>query len=226
MFTRTRPRFLYAEDDGTGSGATSGPKGDPPKDPDPKGSPPADPPKGDEPKLTQAEVDTMFDREFGKRKAKWEKELTDYAEREGQTEVDRLKAELADRDKALSAKDEAVLTTKVETRAERLATIAGVKPERVDRFLRLVDLSDLDALATDGKPDDDAITKVIGATLEDVPEFKGAGSGKPSSGGGDFGGAGGAPKQWTRADLAKLSTAEFVEHEDEIMEQMRAGSIS
>lgn len=222
MFTRTRPRFLYAPDKGDGSGATN----DPPKG---DGDPPEDQPKGeaaDTPKLTQAEVDAMFDREFSKRKTKWEKDLAAYAEREGQTEVDRLKAEVADAEKATADGYRDVLAERVATRAERAALAAGVKPERIDRFLKVVDLSDLDGLTADGKPDDDAIAKVIGSTLDDMPEFKGADGGKPASGGGDFSGSGGAPKQWTRADVAKLTPAEFDKHEDEIMEQMRAGSIS
>lgn len=176
--------------------------------------------------FTQAEVDALIDKRIARERSKLESDLKTMKDRSDMDEVDRLKAELADRDKALEAKDAANLSGRVETRAERLAIAAGVNPKRVDRFMRLLDLTDLDSLATDGKPDDDAIKALVDAELDATPEFKGAASGATSTPtGADFTGAGGTPKVWTREAIDKLSVEEFEKHEAEITAQMRAGKV-
>lgn len=219
MFIPTSPRFLFAPDKGDGDGTPSDPPaGDPPPPPpDPAGDKTADG------TFTQAEVDALIAKRLGRERANTEKFLKDAAERESLDESDRLKAEKADAEKAADEARREVLAERVSLAAERAALAAKVNPERVDRFLRMVDLSDLDSLTADGKVDADAIAKAVAATLEDVPEF-GAGAPKPP-GGGDFSGSGGAPKQWTRADIAKLTPAEFDKHEAEIMEQMRSNAV-
>lgn len=230
MFTRTRTRFLFAPDDGSGAGSNPPPAND--------GDPPEDPPKandgaendaegsgGDEPRFTQAQVDALIDKRIGRERSKLERDLKAMAERDGMDEAERLKAEKVDAEKAAADARREVLVERVTTRAARSALTAGVKADRVDRFMRLVDLSDLEALTADGKPDDDAITKAVADTLADVPEFAAKAS-QPPTGGADFDGSSGSGKQWTRAEIEKLTPAEFEKHEAEITEQMRAGSIS
>lgn len=222
MQRRFRFPFLFAPDDGGGSGP---PPSDPPSDPPPEDPPPGDPPAGGK-TLTQADVDAMFDREFGKRRAKWEADLKALGERSKLDETERLKAEKADADKAVADARAEALAARIEAGAERAALAAGVKPDRVERFLRLVDLSDVDTLSADGKPDTDAIRTAVDATLSDVPEFAGSASPPPKSAGGDFTGASGGAKRWSREEIAKLSPEEFEKHEAEIMAQMREGGIS
>lgn len=176
--------------------------------------------------FTQAEVDALIDKRIARERTKFESDLKTMKDRADMDEVARLKAELKDRDEALKAKDAAALTGRVETRAERLAMAAGVNPKRVDRFMRLLDLTDLDTLATDGKPDDDAIKALIDAELDATPEFKGASSGNSGTPtGADFTGSGGTPKVWTREAIDKLTPEEFEKHEAEITAQLRAGKI-
>jgi len=88
-----------------------------------------------------------------------------------------------------------------------------------------VDLSNLDDLTADGKVDNDAVKALVESTLADVPEFKGTAASPPPGGSGaDFTGAGGAPKQWTREAIAKLSADEYEEHKEEIFAQLGAGT--
>lgn len=179
----------------------------------------------DEPKFTQADMDAAITKRLARDRAKLEADLKTLKERSELDEVARLKAELADRDTALSAKDRDVLAAKVGTAAERAAVTAGVKADRLERFMAIASIDDLDALTADGKPDTAAITALINKTLADWPEFKG---GKATTTTGtdlsENGGPGGT-KVWTRAEVDKMSVEEFAKHEDEITTQMRAGLI-
>jgi len=208
---------------------------DPPVDPpkDPPADPPADPPKdppADTGKVTftpaqQAHIDGLIAKNTGKAKTAAEKDFKTWLDQQAMSETDRAKAESEGKDKLVEAAKLEVLTTKIETKAQNAALTAGVKPDRVEKFLKLVDL-DVGKLSDDGKPDGDAIKALIEAELKDSPEFKAsAGSNdKPGASGGEFNGSG-DKHQWTRAELAKLSTAEFEKHEAEIMAQMKAGTI-
>lgn len=177
---------------------------------------------GDEPKLTQAEVDAIVEKRLARERKAWEKRQADEKAKAEMDDAERAKAEKAEAEKAVEEARQEVLTTKVETAAERYAIAAGVKPDRVTKFLRLVDL-DLDDLTDDGKVDGDAVEKLIVAEVAANPEFKGTSKGG-ASGGDDFGGDG--KKIWTRAEVAKLSQDDFEKHEKEILEQLGAGSIT
>lgn len=228
MYNRYRPMFLLAADAGGGAGTP--PVTDPPApaaDPDPSTDPPAGDPAGaqDPPAdktFSQADVDRIVQQ----RLAKHSKDLDAYAEREKLDDAERLRAEKADADAAVAEAKREAVAARVEVAAERAALAAGVKPERVQRFLKLVDL-DLDEVTDDGKVNSDAVSEAVLSTLTDVPEFKGAapapGGGAP--GGADFDGTGGSVKQWTAAEIASLSPAEYKQHQAEILAQMRAGKI-
>jgi hypothetical protein len=207
------------------------PKTDPTTDPtpDPAGStdPAPDPkPAGGEPAkvtMTQAELDALIGRAHGKAKTQAEKELKAFLEAEGLSETEKLKAAATQADERVAAAQREVLVTKIETAAERAALAAGVKPERVERFMRLVDL-DPDDVTDDGKPDPDAIRKAIDKVLGEVPEFKGEPAPTGAAGGEHTGGGG---KQWTRSEIAELAKnpAEFAKHEAEIDAQVKAGTV-
>lgn len=173
--------------------------------------------------MTQADLDALIAKRSGMQRKQWEKELAELGERAGLDEVERLKAEKADADNAAAEARREALSIRVETTAERLALKAGVKPDRVERFLRNVDLSDLDELTEDGKPNQAALTKLIGDTLADVPEFRGQTAAGAS--GAEFGGDP-AKKVWTRAEIAKLSADDYAKHETEILAQLQGAGIN
>lgn len=200
-----RPLVFLAADDGGGSGGGAGGSGggssiqtDPPgqggtgSGGDPGTGAGSDDRESSKPKpstvtLTQAELDALIAREKAAAKKAAEDAAKQAAERAKMDEAERLKAEKADAEKAAEAAKREALAAKVEVAAERAALAAQVDPGKVDRFLRLVDLADLEAVTVDGKPDGDAIKKAVESTLADFPEFKAAAGGGRS--GGDFNGA-------------------------------------
>lgn len=208
---------LFAPDDGTGNGPEPKPSEIDPTDP----TPPAK-------TFTQDEVNALIGKRIKSEQSKFESDLKSLKERGDLDEVARLKAELADKDTAIAASDRKVLESRLETTAERAALTAGANPARVAKFLRTFDL-DLDSLTDDGKIDADAVKALVESELNDSPEFKSEGAPKPANDGkptgGDFTGANNSAKQWTRAEIAKLTPAEFDEHEAEISKQVAAGTV-
>lgn len=170
----------------------------------------------------QAHIDDLIKKNTGKSKAAAEKDFKTWLDQQAMSDNDRLKAEKADADKALADARAEVLTTKVETAAERFAIAAGIKADRVSKFMRLVDL-DIEALSDDGKPDTDAIKKLVEAEVAANPEFKGGAAPAGASGAEGFNSADG--KVWTKAEVAKLSVDEFEKHETEIMKQLQGAGI-
>lgn len=168
----------------------------------------------------QAHIDALIAKQHGKAKSQAEKEFKTWLEQQAMSETDRAKAEAAAKDDEVKAARLEVMQARVETTAERLALAAGVKPDRVEKFLKLVDLKDLDKLTDDGQPDRDAIKTLIDAELADAPEFKGAagtGDGRAKSAAEFTPNSG---KVWTRAEIAKLTPDEYEKHEDEILRQL------
>ncbi len=181
------------------AGGSEPPAGDPPAGDPPAGDPPAGDPPADEPKvsMSQAELDKLITREKDKARRQAADEAAQAAERAKLDDVARLEAEKADAEKAAAdalAKANGIL---VKAEAKGAALAAQVKPDRVDAFLRTVDLADVEVDA-DGTVDAKALATIIDDGLKALPEFKAAPP-APGSGGGDF--AGGTPP--TRAtDLA------------------------
>jgi hypothetical protein len=170
-------------------------------------------PEGDK-KFTQAEVAEMVSRERAKARRAFEAESKQAAERAKMDEAERLKAEKADAEKAVEDARREVLTTRVETTAERLALKAKVDPDKVTRFLKIADLADLDTLTADGKPDETAIAKLVDGTLAEWPEFKANGNGRHGASGAEFNGNG-KPDQLARADLKGMSPQEITKAKKE-----------
>lgn len=173
--------------------------------------------------MTQAELDALINKTHGKAKAKAESEFKTWLDQQSMGEADRLKAEqaaaVAERDAARAE----VLATKVETTAERAAIAAGVKPDRVDRFMRLVDLSNVDDLTDDGKPDRAAIDAAVTAALDAVPEFKGTAA--PAGASGAEHNGDGSPKTFTREQIANMTEAEYEANKGDIMKQLTGAGI-
>lgn len=152
--------------------------------------------------LSQADLDALVEKRLGKARKAWEAEVNTAAERAKLDEVERLRAEKADAEKAATDARTAALGVRVAATAERAALAAGVRPERVERFMRLVDLGELDDLTVDGEPDRDAIAKLVGKALEDVPEFKATTNGRSGS---EFNGTDGRPKTLEEAVMRRIA---------------------
>ncbi len=225
------PTLMYAPDEGAAGGTTTEEPSSNVTTPDTSDESGDEQAPADTGRVTftaaqQAHIDQLIARTHGKAKTKAEADLKAWLEAEGMSAEQganaQAQAAAAERD---AARLEAV-TARVEVAAERAALAAGVKPDRVARFLKLADL-DVDALTDDGRPDTDAIATLIEQTLADVPEFKGTAA-PPTAGGatgGDMGSGTGRKKTWTRADLATLSAAEYEQHRDEIDAQVAAGLV-
>jgi hypothetical protein len=178
---------------------------------------------------TQAEFDALINKAHGKAKGQAERDFKKWLDAQAMSETDKAKAESAEKDAAVAEAKRDALEARVESAAERMAITAGVPAKRVEKFLRALGIK-LDDVTDDGKVDKDAIKALIDAEVKDDPAWmagasngNGAGGGAGKSGG-EFNGSG-DKKVWTRAEIAKLSTAEFDKHEAEIMAQMKAGGI-
>lgn len=145
-------------------------------------APPETPP---ERTLTQTEVNAILARE----KASWKKTAEDERRKAEMTEADRLKAEKAEAETraAESAKTANLRIARVEARAA-LAD-AGVRADRRDYALRMLDLDSVGA-GDDGEPDTKAIATLVEKLLAAVPELKSSGA---SSGGTEFRGGSAEP---------------------------------
>ena len=175
------------------------------------------------PKYSQDDMDSAITKRVARERKKWEKDQAEAKKKEQMTEAEKLKA-AKDEAEAKAAESQTIANKKlVRADAKVAAVAAGVKAERVNRFLKLVDLSDVDVDDKTGEPDSDAIKAAITEALEDVPEFK-AGDGKGGESGGDFSSSG-SGKKWSQAEVDKLSPEEYEKHRDEIMAQVRAGTI-
>jgi len=161
-----RGRHLFAVDgDGREWPIPQGGSDDDPDDDEPDNPPddedPDDPPDDDpDDEPLGAKGKAALDRE---RKARRK------AERENRQLRRQLKTQPDDKTDDPSADVSAAVRERAAARAERYALRAGVDPDRVDRFVRLVDLDDV----IDGTSIDfDELKETVGDTLDDFPEFK------------------------------------------------------
>lgn len=109
--------------------------------------------------------------------------------------------------------------------ARALALQAGVNPERVDTFVRLLDLAEttkgIDPGDTAARTQ--ALTDAVAATLAMVPEFKA--TPVPTSSGGDRQQTAPGKRVWSRAEVEQLSPAELARHAAELAEAAAEGRI-
>ena len=203
---------------------------DAPPAPDPTATPPAadppapTPPPAPEPaKLTaeqQAAVDQAIKDRLARQKtsdrAAWEAELKQLAEREQMDAAERARAEKADAEKA-TAEVTSKATKRIVAADAKVALLSeGVDPKQIAAAVKLADLDGLDPDADDYDAQVAAAAKKV---ITDLPALKATRtSGGPS--GGEFTPDPNA-KVWTKAEVAKLSVAEFDKHEAEITKQMQ-----
>lgn len=124
--------------------------------------------------FTQAELDAILEKRLKRAEKKWQTEAEKRASEKDLSEVEKLKKQLEERDSAQAAKAAKAAQRAVAAEAKAQALAAGVDPKRVDRFARLVDLSDVE-IDDDGEFDTDEVSTAVAKILEDFPEFKAAG---------------------------------------------------
>ena len=173
----------------------------------------ATPPEADEDRddspaqktLTQAEVDALLKKRLGRERKKWEEERQEAERRARMDEAERLKAELADRDKAIAERE------------------AELKRERVMRSLsgKVVDPEDAYAIAERLElVDEETGTVDIDALLTQkpylAPQQPGPPPKQPTSGAG-----GAAVKPPSLADVARMSPSEYEKHREQVYAALR-----
>lgn len=160
--------------------------------------------------MTQAQ----FDKRMARARKQWEKEATTKAEREKMDEAARLKAEKEDAEKTAGEKVSSANRKVITAEAKVAAVAAGVKPDRLAKFLRIVDLDDID-LDDDGEFDEAEVKTAVSKALEDMPEFKGGTAGGPGGASGSDHNGDSKPTQLSREQLKSMTPAEIVEAKKE-----------
>lgn len=207
-------------DDGTGSGGAGGDEGD-------EGGEGTQGGGGAERTLTQAEVDRLVAREKRKAAEAERKRIEEEATKAGLTEVEKLKSDLAERDKAIATATERANRRAISSEAQVQALAAGIRADRVAAAIRLADLSDIEC-DDDGEPDVEAIKSSIATVLKTYPEWAatasgeggGVGSGaKPASGGG-----GGEKNPWLPEHFNLTEQARILRENPDRAAKLRAAA--
>ncbi|WP_372659916.1 hypothetical protein [Amycolatopsis kentuckyensis] len=121
-------------------------------------------------------------------------------------------------------------TTANTATAEALAAAAGIKPERIETFIGLANLTgvlkdvDQNNAAAVKAAIKAAIKAAVDAKAAEFPEWKT--DAPPAASGGDRTQAAGGKKTWTRDEIAKLSQDDLVKHADELAQAAAEGRIS
>lgn len=121
--------------------------------------------------LTQEQIDAMIAKATARATKAAEAKAAEDARRAAMDDTERLAAE---RDEARQAADAAAARAHqvaVTAEAKVAAMAAQVKPERIDAFLKVADLSAIEP-GDDGGVDAKAIADAVAATLTAFPEFK------------------------------------------------------
>lgn len=197
--------------------------------PPPGGSAPTPEPPGgqktDEPKFTQADLDKIIADRLKAEQDKFDKRLAQETEKAGKNELEKAQLE---KQQAETDRDEKVSEARnllVDSIAEAEAVAAGVKPERVARFLKSVDLT-TDGIVDSGRVDRDKIKTAVASALEDVPEFKATPPGPPKKSGGDMGGQPTGKPTFTKQQIRDMTNEERVQRIDELNEAFAEGRVT
>lgn len=120
--------------------------------------------------LSQEEVDAAIKTRLNRERKKWEAEYDERTKRDKLDAEERLKLELEDAKKSVSSTVDTANKRIIKAEAKSLAIQTGIKPERVDYALRLLDLSDVE-VDEDGEPDSKTIEKALKALIGEFPEL-------------------------------------------------------
>lgn len=227
-----RHRILFRPDDPAAGAAGGGdpPSGDPaaPAKGDPPKDPPAPPPKIEFTPEQQAHIDALVTERVKRAEKAAEKKATQQADeaarRAQMDESERLKAEKQDAEKRASDAEAAANARVVKAEAKLAAVAAGIKPERVEAALRMLDISTI-SVSDDGEPDAAAIALALQNLKKEIPELFGDSTGGAQRSGGDFGGGGAQKRIYTEAEIKAMSSEDFGKVQDDVMAAMREGRV-
>lgn len=149
--------------------------------------------------ITQAELDEMIEKRLTKARKGWDAEITQAAERAKMDEAARAKAEKDDATAAANEATNAANRKLVVADAKVAALAAKVPADRVNAFVRLADLTEVE-VDDDGTVDETALSKAVKKTLKDHPFLVADAGGKGGSSGGDMNGNGGKQKATSLED--------------------------
>ena len=127
------------------------------------------------------DIEAIVAKRVARERKAWEKEQAVAAERAKMTEAEQAKADKAEAERAAAEKTSAADRRIVRADTKLAAVAAGVKPDRVDAFLRIVDTDGIE-VDDDGDADAKAIKAAVAAALDIVPEFA-TGDAKPAPSG-------------------------------------------
>lgn len=144
--------------------------------------------------FTQADLDALISKRLARERKAWESAAEEERKKLEMTEGDRLKAEKAEAEKRAAESTAAANARILKTEARAALADAGVRSERRDYALRMLDLSDI-SMGDDGEPDPKALKAAVEALLSDIPELKGGGG--ATQAGADMRGNAGQPNPET-----------------------------
>lgn len=125
--------------------------------------------------LTQEQFDKTLTKRLAQERRAWEADAEEKRKKAEMTEAERLKAEKDEADRKATAATDAANARIVKTEARAALADAGVKAERRDYALRMLELSSV-TVDDAGNPDAKALKAAVEALLKDIPELKGAGT--------------------------------------------------
>ena len=243
LFKLLGNQFMY--DTGTEGGAGGTPPIDPPAPTGGAGTPPIDPPVPGTPPQAgtekkpfatfedEASLMRRIDREarskmsalfteFGVkdeeslREIMKQKKIEEEAKKtDAQKAQDEIKKLQKERDEAMSTTNKTLINSATQSIAREL----GIKPERVNKFVKLVEMDGIEV--KDGKVDSAVLKERMDAVLVDFPEFKQTATPTPPKGGKDFSNGGGGSKL-TMDQIRKMSQEEIAKRIVEVRAVMAA----
>jgi hypothetical protein len=122
--------------------------------------------------MKQKDLDKLISKRLAKAEKQWQKDLEDRKQKEGLSETEKLKAEMADKEGKLKSREDAATAKLIRADLKAEAAAQGVSKESLEYFLKIIDTSDIE-LDDAGDPDPAAVTKAVAAALKAVPAFKG-----------------------------------------------------
>jgi len=143
-------------------------------------------------KYTQAELQAEIDRVAAKTRADEKRKYEEELRRAEMTKLERAEVEKAEADERLTSTQQELAWVKTESEIRVQALAAGIKPEVLTHFIKLVDLDGI-KINSEGQVDAEAVKSAVNKIIEDIPAFKSATASVPKAGG-DFGGGGDGPK--------------------------------
>lgn len=172
--------------------------------------------------LTQSEVDAIIEKRLNRARKQWEKELEDEKKKAQMDEAERLKAEKAEAESNAQARIDAANNRAKKAEAKAVAAELGVKPERIQYAVRLIDLDDIE-VDENGEPDSEAIKAALSQVTTDMPELIG---GKTSTGAGGSNPPNGQPaptrNPWSKEHFNLTEQGRILRDDPALAERLKA----